>query len=257
MTTPQPDTRRHRALSTQSRVDLLEALRTAGHPLAVPEAARLVGLHPNTARVHLERLVEVGLADRHRESRDQPGRPRTLYAASLATGSSSVADGPGEGEDYKALASLLAREMGAAPDARRAAIEAGHRWARAQEGASGAAPPGDARDGGAAAGRPAGEAVAEVVRLMDELGFEPAHDADGNEILLRRCPFEEVARESRAVVCGVHLGLLEGTFDQLGAAVGVQRLEPFREDEPILCSVLLDAPDTGSAAGSEATPEEG
>ncbi len=227
VTTAQPDTRRHRALSSQSRVDLLAALRGADHPLTVSEAAAQVGLHPNTARVHLEHLVEVGLVARHREDRVHPGRPKTLYAAA----GSATDQGTGEQEDYKTLASLLARELGATPDAGSAAVEAGRRWAEAER-RSPSDEPGSAE-------RTAERAIDDVVLLMDGLGFRPVHDPDGSEILLRRCPFEEVARETRSVVCGVHLGLLEGTFEGLGGAVQVQRLEAFRQDEPLLCAVHL------------------
>ncbi len=232
VTTAQPDTRRHRALSTQSRVDLLAALRRADHPLTVTEAAAQVGLHPNTARVHLEHLVEVGLVARHREDRVRPGRPRSLYRA-LAQGAGTSDPGAQSSgdddsrEDYKTLASLLARELAAAPDAGPAAVEAGHRWARAQN--ERAQPPVTTPE----------ETVLAVVDLMDELGFRPEHDADAGEVLLHRCPFEEVARESRSVVCGVHLGLLEGTFAQLDGGVVVEGLDAFRRDEPLMCAVRL------------------
>ncbi len=244
VTTAEPDTRRHRALSTQSRVDLLAAVRAAGHPLTVTEAAAQVGLHPNTARVHLEHLVEVGLVARHREDRVQPGRPRTLYGV-VVQGEGTASPGAGRGRaDYKTLASLLARELAATPDAGRAAIEAGHRWARAQNERT--RPPVTTPE----------DAVAVVVDLMDELGFRPEHDADAGEILLHRCPFEEVARESRSVVCGVHLGLLEGTFSQLDGGVVVEGLDPFWEDDPPLCVVRLRVATSGPG-GQAAPPERG
>ena len=40
-------------------------LQAARGPLAVNDIATRVGLHPNTARFHLDRLVEQGLAERH------------------------------------------------------------------------------------------------------------------------------------------------------------------------------------------------
>ena len=64
-----------------SRSRVLAALQDAGGPLDVTEVAKLVGLHVNTARFHLDGLVEVGAADREVERREQPGRPRLLYRA--------------------------------------------------------------------------------------------------------------------------------------------------------------------------------
>jgi predicted ArsR family transcriptional regulator len=199
----------------------------------VTEAAAQVRLHPNTARVHLEHLVEVGLVTRHREDRVHPGRPKTLYAAA----GSATDRGAGGQEDYKTLASLLARELGATPDAGSAAVEAGRRWAEAER-RSLSDEPGSAE-------RTVERAIDDVVLLMDGLGFRPVYDPDGSEILLRRCPFEEVARESRSVVCGVHLGLIEGTLEQLGGAVGVRALEAFRRDDPLVCAVRLNSPEAG------------
>ena len=62
----------------ESRSRVLAALLDAGRPLDVTEVARLVGLHVNTARFHLDGLVEAGAADREVERRelDHGGVPR-------------------------------------------------------------------------------------------------------------------------------------------------------------------------------------
>ena len=44
----------------RSRADVLDMLRAADGPLGVREVAQRTGLHPNTARFHLEALVEAG-----------------------------------------------------------------------------------------------------------------------------------------------------------------------------------------------------
>ncbi len=71
----------------RSRADVLDMLQAAGTALGVREIAQRMGLHPNTARFHLEALVEAGLASRETEDREKPGRPRIGYRA--------AADGPG------------------------------------------------------------------------------------------------------------------------------------------------------------------
>src|SRR5487761_1230417 len=73
----------------RSRTDVLDMLRAASQPLGVREVAQRMGLHQNTARFHLEALVEAGLAAGGGEGRDTPGRPRIGYRA--------VSGGPGSG----------------------------------------------------------------------------------------------------------------------------------------------------------------
>ena len=65
----------------ESRSRVLAVLQDAGTSLGVAEVAHQLKLHPNTARFHLDGLVDAGLVDRGTEDRDQPGRPRTLYTA--------------------------------------------------------------------------------------------------------------------------------------------------------------------------------
>ena len=59
----------------RSRADVLDMLRAADGPLGVREVAQRMGLHPNTARFHLEALVEAGLAVRETEDRESPAGP--------------------------------------------------------------------------------------------------------------------------------------------------------------------------------------
>src|ERR1700751_2972816 len=83
----------------RSRADVLDMLRAAGGTLGVREVAHQLGLHPNTARFHLEGLVAAGLAARATEDRETPGRPRIAYRA--------VADDPGGRRRYRLLAEML------------------------------------------------------------------------------------------------------------------------------------------------------
>lgn len=232
--------RTHRVLAAASRQELLAVLRRAGTPVSVPDAADAVGLHRNTVRFHLDLLVSVGLAERVTEQRSRPGRPKVLYRARPV----STDDAPVTGDDgYRALARLLADHLAATPDAARLAQQAGRNWCRAQ--AEGLAPAGT------------GEQAAEAVReLMGRLGFDPAPGADGHEIVLRRCPYAELAREQRPVVCGVHLGMIEGTLEQLDAPVGVAAFEPFAIDDPLRCVITLTpyAAGTGSPAAPTPSP---
>jgi predicted ArsR family transcriptional regulator len=216
----------HRALAAESRVALLGWVRASG-PATVAEAAAAVGLHTNTARVHLERLVKVGLLARGQAARSGPGRPRALYLAPPEQ--SPVRPGPGPAEDasYKELAAVLVDELASRPDARSLAVEAGERWAAF------------AVRHGWPPDRAEVAPVAAVAQLLDDLGFAPEARSDGTAIDLHHCPFEDVARENRTVVCGVHQGLIAAAFAQVGGAVTLRALEPFREDAPLRCVARL------------------
>src|SRR5215469_15666608 len=83
----------------RSRADVLDMLRAADGPLGVRDIANRMRLHQNTARFHLEALVEAGLAVRETEDREAPGRPRIGYR--------SVSGGPAGRRRYRLLAEML------------------------------------------------------------------------------------------------------------------------------------------------------
>jgi predicted ArsR family transcriptional regulator len=216
----------HRVLASNSRQALLDALRGAGRPLSVAEAAAVVQLMPSTTRFHLDLLVSAGLVESTVERRSTPGRPALRYQERIPIDEPGQvgAAGAGAEDTYQHLASLLAGSMALEMDPFQAARQAGRRWSHALT-------LDDAE--------PSAEPVAVVVEMMNGLGFAPDRPASPNEIRLRRCPFEVVAREHRQVVCGVHQGLLEETFDRLGGRVRVTELAPFVNNEPLLCVVHL------------------
>lgn len=87
------------------------------------------------------------------------------------------------------------------------------------------------------------EAVTELVKVLDQLGFalEVSETDEDIMVLQRHCPFLEVAREHQSVVCSVHLGLMRGLLEGLAAPVVTERLIPF--DGPNGCqSYLAHAP---------------
>lgn len=225
----EPDDRAaHRVLADASRVAVLEALRRSDRPLPVSELAEAVGLHPNTVRAHLALLTEHGFAHGHTEVRSRPGRPRLLYTAVPRQ-----RDRRRDGGDYRMLAAALATHLaGSGGQAEAAGREYGRLLVRATPGGSGS---GRADSGRAARSAGARDATGEVVRMLDDAGFDPR--LDGDRILLRSCPFRELAEADPTVVCGVHRGLMQGAFAELGAPVEVDRLEPFVR--PRLCVATL------------------
>jgi predicted ArsR family transcriptional regulator len=231
----------YRALAGRSRHALLVALIAAGRAVDVDEAASAVGLHRNTARVQLDVLCSAGLLQRSVDKRGTRGRPRVVYAATPAGVELLLEEGAqASNAGYRKLAALLAGQLAEAGDARNAALRAGRRWAAAL-------------DEMPLPTRPLSEAeaVAVLTGLLDRLGFGPEPDHPGSRLLLRQCPFAEVARENRAIVCGVHLGMITAVAELLDAPLAVTGLDPFVADDPLLCVVRLSI---GAEARSASGP---
>lgn len=220
MTTPprsvSHDQQLYRALSSPVRTHLLEILRDESE-LDTATLAERLGLHVNTVRTHLNLLEEAGLVEVAVEDRDRPGRPKLLYRRTVDDELSTPS--PTE-SGYRFLAQIMASYLDATTeDTSTAAEQAGHAW-----GSFLTAKP-------APFSKPDIEAaVTQLMGMLDELGFAPKLDQTDHtnpEIVLRRCPFLDVAREHQEVVCSIHLGLMRGAVEQLEASVEVRDLIPW------------------------------
>ena len=207
---------RHRLLAGLTRSRLLAVLRDSRGPIGVRELADAVGLHPNSVREQLARLADAGLVATEAAPPSGRGRPRLRYV---------VRPEADEQEPYRALARVLAEELGRMADPATRAAEAGEGWGRALIKSAGIVTDEDA-------------AVRHLVGLLADAGFEPeGPDLPGGPIRLRRCPFEPLARNHRSVVCGVHLGLMRGALREMGAPLDVVAVEPYVQ--PDLCLAHL------------------
>jgi len=218
------DLSHHKVLSSISRTAVLELLRSRGEPLGVVEVAEHVGLHQNTVRSHLDLLVDSGYVVRRSEAPNGPGRPRVVYEATAAP----------DGDNYRLLAEVLAQHIVATSERPgEAAVNAGRRWAESNAAAM------RGGDGGQADAPPvsAEVAVEVVMRMLGDSGFAPQLSADGTSVNLHRCPFRELAVTHQDVVCGAHLGIIQGALDDLGGLVSATRLIPFVT--PGLCVTTL------------------
>jgi predicted ArsR family transcriptional regulator len=205
-----------------TRARVLALLQDAGEPMTAAAAADRMGLHVNTARFHLDALTADGLVVREREERSTPGRPKMMYAA--ASSAPGVA-----GRSYRLLAEILTSYLAdRLPDPAASAEEAGHAWGRfLTEPARPFAAP-DAE-----------QALDALVDGLGRVGFE-SHVVDERGSLrleVSHCPFLEVAEGHNDVVCSVHLGLMKGMLEQMGAPVRAEDLEPLVE--PSLCIARL------------------
>lgn len=203
------------------RGEVLDVLRRATSPRSVTEIADELGVHPNTVRFHLEKLVESDRVERVAAQQHTPGRPPHLFRAVPGMDQ----EGP---RDYRMLAGVLAGSLLEGPDPSARAAEAGRAWGREQDTVG--------------AHRPTrATSVSRLNTMLAELGFAPERDDEerggGSEVRLRHCPFLELASSAPEITCPVHLGLMQGALESWEAPITVDRLEPFVE--PDLCVAHL------------------
>jgi predicted ArsR family transcriptional regulator len=229
-----------RSTSRSGREAVLDALRSFEAPATIQQLADRLGLHANTVRFHLTRLVQAGLAEEELAAVSGPGRPRLCYRPAPGdTGRQHAGVGgersPGREEEseglteYRLLAQILAGHLAASTaDPAAAAEAAGRQW------------------GHYLVERPAPverldnrEIVDRVTGMLGSLGFQPEPTGNG-EIHLHHCPFRQVAERQPGVVCSIHLGLIQGAMAEISAADTTARLDPFVTDR--LCVAHLDLP---------------
>ena len=214
-------------LSDPVRARLYDFVAGSREPVGRDEAAAAVGIGRAIAVYHLDKLVESGLLTasyRRPPGRSGPGagRPAKRYARSGREFTVTVPP-----REYELAAHLLAQAVAADQGgASRAALRdaarrfgegagAGHRAAADQVG------------GGDAAG------LAAALRAH---GFEPRPGADGT-VVLRNCPFHQLAARHRDIVCGMNLALIEG----LVAGLRADGMRPELDPRPGQCCVVIRA----------------
>lgn len=192
-------------------------------PTTLAALVLLSGLHENTLRGHLEALSRAGLVVRERAPAAGRGRPPWLWSAT----------DPAPPSEYAELAVALAASVRATSQSpERAAVAAGHEWGRASV---------RRRANEADAGAPGADVRGSVLGLLDELGFAPEPGADTDEpVRLTRCPLLEAARRDPDIVCGVHLGLVQGAVTEHGGADAGTTLTPFAEPGACLLHLRID-----------------
>lgn len=211
------ETALHRALADERRARIVQELGEAPGGLDVQELAGRLGLHPNTMRWHLGILGDAGLVDARAEVRSTPGRPRILYTPAAVVAERG-------GGEHRLLASILTSALAGLPDGSERAEEAGRAWGRHL-----------VHKPLRLVGTGDGEAVREIVQLLDQQGFAP--EAQDSQVCMRRCPFHELAATHPEIVCVAHRGLIAGALDELGSGLEVDELQILVE--PDLCVARL------------------
>lgn len=169
----------HPDLVSGSRRAILAILDHARVPLTVEDIATRTGLHPSTARTHLDLLLADGRIERQRGEPAGKGRPPWLYTAAAA-------------DEITRLRGLLEEHLDAAasPDVLEQVAEV---WAAATSRVG----PAESPDAG----------VEMAAQALSDLGFDAEVSTLGDSMALRRCPYAALASEVPQV-CEIHGALL-------------------------------------------------
>lgn len=189
-----------RPSSTRERI--LREVESRG-TASTAEIVAATALHENTVREHLSRLLGDGRLRRIRAQAQGRGRPGWRWQATPA----DVVN------PYAGLVLTLADTLtGAVDDPSAQARAAGVRWGGeiVQQQTDAAEDP-----------------RALAVDVMRQQGFAP--DAEGEDIVLQRCPLLAAAARRTDIVCAVHEGMLAGIVGFRDPQTGA-RLLPFQAD---------------------------
>jgi predicted ArsR family transcriptional regulator len=179
------------ALADPTRFAAYQQIRDADRPLTVAEITDAVGVHHTAVRAHLTKLRDAGLISESHAEPSGRGRPKLLYAATSA----------GTGRDpYQELSAMLSRVVRDRSTPRQVGAVAGREAAQRRD--------------------PTG--TTDTVDLIEgearDLGFDPVRrgSAPRPELVLRHCPFADVAADDPDSICSLHLGVAEGIAGERG-----------------------------------------
>jgi predicted ArsR family transcriptional regulator len=188
-----------KTLGDNTRYAIYLELARSPRPLSTSDVADSLSLHANTVRPHLERMRDVGLLESRPDTSGAVGRPQKLYSLSPEAPSLGL-----EPPVFPMLARMLlsmAADAGIDGDA---AADAGRDEGRRMAHRTSTTVP----------------CVDAAVRLLDELGFDPARvdEEDVTTVAFTHCPFAELAESQPELICSLHRGLLDGFVDESGGA---------------------------------------
>ena len=210
-----------KALGDETRYSLYRELAGSTAPRRASELADTLGLHPNTVRLHLERLRDAGLVEVEAVHRGTVGRPQHRY--SLAPGAPGLGFDPPAHVLLAGLLAALAESTGADPVAARTT---GKAWGRR-----------------AAERSPRRAPLVTLADQLEALGFDPAAEpvdaeAGSTRIEFLHCPFRELAEAYPDLVCNLHRGICEGVAETGRGTV--ERFSTLYEPDP--CHVVVAVP---------------
>jgi predicted ArsR family transcriptional regulator len=201
-------------------------------PVTRDQAAAAVGTSRKLAAFHLEKLVSAGLLEAATPDpasrRPGPGRAPKAYQPADAELTVSIPE-----RRYELLGEVLAQAIlteGPASSARLAA----QRIARQRGQALGERVHSKRRLGRLGPER----ALTVIGELLAACGYAPARGPTQLQLLLRNCPFRQLARRAPELVCGLNQDFVAGLL----AGLRADRVEAVLQPDPTRCCVLVQGP---------------
>ncbi|TFC91547.1 metalloregulator ArsR/SmtB family transcription factor [Cryobacterium sp. TMT3-29-2] len=217
--TPSTPSSSYRTLASFSRIQLLFFLQQRG-TMTVGDLAEATGLHHNTAREHLQRLIGDGFVTCQPESKDSKGRPRMLYSATAA--------GPDRADGSIRAAKVEAAERNGDQVRRMLRVEA-------------------------VIHSPLQRQLDALDDHLDQSGFDARLEidgTDGNRVHLHECPYSEMVK-AHPEVCRVHFGLLKTLLEVTEGPLSADALHPLVA--PDTCTLDLHRSDAKPGTDAEPT----
>lgn len=217
-------------LSPKQR-QVLDTLGTFSHGAKVGDVAKALGMHINTARGHLDELVDRDAVVAVPTAATGRGRPSLIYSV-------RIPDNRAVAREYLTLIEVLAAQLADqdSAEAKETALAVGRMWGTRmkQEGYS-------ARD--------MQSAVTNLFQHLRQMGFDPTVDQATEEagevnVTMHSCPFVLANHKPSMFLCMIHQGMLN---EFVGDDSVNLKLKPF--DAPGCCTIAV----TGVAA-ADAVP---
>jgi predicted ArsR family transcriptional regulator len=233
-----------KVLADGSRYAIYQQLAEAEAPLATADISRKLELHPNTVRLHLEKMRDAGLVEAEPDRHGTVGRPQHRWKAVAAAPGAALESG-----GFRLLSHLLAELAAAPPGVATSPFDIGRRAGESRRRERS----GPASSSAVRRGRtPVAACVQAFMDELSHLGFEPVIDTDvraregGGErvaVSFTRCPFRELAALYPDLVCELHRGLSDGIASVAGQEAGAgARVESFSslvDEDPCRAELTL------------------
>ena len=216
-------------LADELRQRLYRFVAAQPSPVTRDQAAAAVGISRKLAAFHLDKLTAAGLlqatAPDPASRRPGPGRAPKAYQPTATELAISIPQ-----RRYEALGDLLAQAIVADGPASSARLGA-NQLARERGQALGEQVRTNRRLGRLGPER----ALTVVSELLAACGYAPARAPAQLQLVLRNCPFQQLARRAPELVCGLNQEFLAGLL----AGLRARRVEAVLQPDPARCCVLL------------------